>query len=200
MSYLLINNNFNYQNRILAFDMDYTIIKPKSNRRFPKDKDDWKFIFNSQKMLQKKSKKYSIIIISNQLGISKGKTTVEDIKYKIKNIFKQLNVPALAIISTDNDKIRKPRIGSFQVIEKLYSENNKQFSKFYYIGDAAGRINDHSDSDYKYLLNVASYTDIKTKFYTPEEFFLKEKSIEKNISGYKLNYNGNDTFEILLLK
>ena len=44
---LIIRINF-------AFDMDYTVIKPKSNRRFPKDKDDWKFIFNSQKMLQKK--------------------------------------------------------------------------------------------------------------------------------------------------
>ena len=39
-----INVNSNKRN-IAAFDMDYTLIKPKSNRIFPKDENDWKFLF-----------------------------------------------------------------------------------------------------------------------------------------------------------
>lgn len=200
MNYSLINNNFDFKEKILAFDMDYTIIKPKSNKRLPVNKDDWKFIFNANEIIKKKSKKHSIVIITNQLGVSKGKTNLEDIQDKIKNIFSDLDINGLAIISTNKDNIRKPRIGSFKIIEDMYHQNNKKIKQFYYIGDAAGREKDHSDSDYKYLLNIKKYTNIKTKFYTPEEFFLKEEKQAKNISGYKLNYNGINTIDDIIKK
>ena len=41
----MIMECFNFSNKIsnkmAAFDLDGTIIKTKSGRRFPKDKDDW---------------------------------------------------------------------------------------------------------------------------------------------------------------
>ena len=33
--------------KIVAFDLDGTLIKPKSGKRFPKDKDDYEYAFNN---------------------------------------------------------------------------------------------------------------------------------------------------------
>ena len=31
---------------IAGFDIDHTIIEPKSGNKFPKNKDDWKFLYD----------------------------------------------------------------------------------------------------------------------------------------------------------
>ncbi len=54
--------------------MDGTIIKVKSGAKFSRDKDDWMF-FDEKKVIEKlreKQNDYSIIIFSNQNGISLG--------------------------------------------------------------------------------------------------------------------------------
>ena len=38
---------------IASFDLDWTIIKPKSGRKFPKDKDDWKLLFKDTLIKEK---------------------------------------------------------------------------------------------------------------------------------------------------
>ena len=45
--YYFIENEIS--TKIAAFDLDYTLIKPKSNKLFPKDKDDWKFLYEKKK-------------------------------------------------------------------------------------------------------------------------------------------------------
>ena len=36
-------NNFYIRQKIAAFDMDHTLVKPKNNRKFPKDENDWEW-------------------------------------------------------------------------------------------------------------------------------------------------------------
>lgn len=207
--YYLLDFNFDFHENIIALDMDNTIISTKSGKKFPIDKDDWKFIFDSNiKLIKENKKNKSIIIITNQLGIDKGKTNLDDIKDKLYEIQKHLNIPILAIIANKNNIYRKPRIGSFELLYKLYNDKDKNIKKFTFIGDAAGRLKDHSDSDYKYLLNIKKFVklnnlSIKTSFKLPEEYFMNKNTnvkFDNNISikGYKLNYKGNDTFKTII--
>ena len=201
MEYYTINYDYNFKSNIIAFDMDNTIISTKSGKRFPKSMDDWKFIFESKTKLNKIAKKNSIIIITNQLGITKNKTKIEDIEGKLDMIRQELNIPILAMIASADNNYRKPRIGFYMMLEKMYLEKNKKIKSFTYVGDAAGRTGDHSDSDYKFLLNVSKYTpNIETKFYLPEEFLDKDTNNNKNILGYDLSYKGKDSTKKIISK
>ena len=170
--------------KIAGFDMDYTLIKPKSGKRFPIDHNDWEWLYpNIKDKLIELSEEYQIVIFSNQMGISKGKTTEDEIRKKCKNIQKDIDIPLVFLMSTEDDKYRKPRIGLWKIIAK---ENIVKEGSFY-VGDAAGRVKtseykkDHSDSDRKFAENIG------IKFYTPEVFFLDEKDRKWEYQGYKLD-------------
>ena len=53
---------------------------------------------------------YRIVIVTNQKGISSGKTNIYDFKEKVDEIDKQLDVPIELYASKDNDHYRKPNI------------------------------------------------------------------------------------------
>jgi bifunctional polynucleotide phosphatase/kinase len=194
MSNLLFINY--YQNLIpetmyslASFDLDYTLIKTKSGNVFPKNKDDW--VIWDQKVREKllelsKNPNFIIVIFSNQKGLEK-KITINDFKEKINNIQKLLNINFIFIASLEDDIYRKPRIGMYNYLkETLNIKINKNNS--FYVGDMAGRKNDKYDTDIKFALNL------KIKFYTPEEFFLNDKTIlEYKLSGYLLNNNSKNT-------
>ena len=169
-----------YNENVAGFDMDGTIIKTKSGKVFPKDKNDWMFLFDDiPEKLNSLSETKTIIIFSNQLGISTGKTNDEDIIFKVTNIQTKLNIPFIFLASKEDDINRKPRPGMLNFIEsELDFKINKK--KSFYVGDMAGRKKDKSDSDFKFALNI------KFKFYTPEEYF-KGINEDKEISGYKLD-------------
>ena len=168
-----------YSNKIAGFDMDGTLIKPKSRFKFPVDKDDWKFL-NESIITKLSSIKDTIIIFSNQKGISKGHTKESDIIDKVKQIHSKLNIPFIFLASKEDDINRKPRIGMYEFID---SELNIKFDKknSYYVGDMAGREKDKDDTDRKFALNL------KFKFYTPEEYFLNKPTEEYKLNGYQLN-------------
>ena len=177
--------NVNFKNKKIAgFDMDFTLIKPKSGKLFPVDYNDWKWLYpNIKDKLIEISKDFQLVVFSNQMGISKGKTTEKEIKLKCKNIQRDINVPIVFLISTKDDKYRKPRIGLWKI---LLNEGIIKDGSFY-VGDAAGRIKtnkykkDHSDSDRKFAENIG------ITFYTPEVFFLNEKERKWEYQGYKLD-------------
>jgi HAD superfamily hydrolase (TIGR01662 family) len=86
--------------KVVGFDMDDTLIRPKSGQKFPKNRNDWTwFAGNSlrsdsyrlfsevpEKLQQLHNDGYKIVIFTNQLGISKGKQSAEDIKGKIQDL------------------------------------------------------------------------------------------------------------------
>jgi DNA 3'-phosphatase len=68
------------------------------------------------------------------------------------------------------DIYRKPNIGMYQVVEKLYKEQGFEIDKenSIFVGDAAGRVagggrrKDHSNTDYQFAINAG------LRFVTPE--------------------------------
>ena len=65
--------------------MDGTIIKVKSKSKYPKDHNDWVFWHDDLKQTIKEySKTHSIVIFTNQKGISMSKTSKESITLKIE--------------------------------------------------------------------------------------------------------------------
>lgn len=170
-------------NKLAIFDLDHTLIKP-IHGVFPKDKNDWKLIYEIDKL--KNLKDYDIIIITNQSEFNKKAFLLDRIKDFVEYLKKE-DIKVNVYISTENDIYRKPNTGIF---EKIY--NNQ--TDIFYVGDAAGRPNDFSDSDLKFAYNICTYLKIykinaKSKFYTPEEFFLNKKE--------KLFYSGFNPIEYL---
>ena len=185
-----INKN-NLPLSVAGFDMDNTIIKTKSGKTFPTNKDDWVWLYdNVPNVLKDISKTHTIIIFTNQSGLSKGKTNLNDLKHKFNSIQKSLNINMIFIVSEQEDQFRKPSIGMWEYIQE--KGFGKELNNCYYVGDAAGRLKegkfkkDFSDSDRKFALNIG------IQFYTPEVFFLYNKDVSKErkyeLSGYKLNY------------
>eukprot|EP01016_Furgasonia_blochmanni_P038244 TRINITY_DN4600_c0_g1_i2.p1 TRINITY_DN4600_c0_g1~~TRINITY_DN4600_c0_g1_i2.p1 ORF type:complete len:404 (-),score=129.89 TRINITY_DN4600_c0_g1_i2:255-1418(-) len=165
--------------QILALDMDDTLISTKSGKKFATGPTDWVFWHESvpKKLKEFHDKGFKVVIISNQGGITKGHTRQADIQKKIEGITEKLGFSIQAMFATDSDHYRKPCTGMWDfLVKNLNDKKTVDISKSYYLGDAAGREagggrkkKDHSDTDYKFALNVGLI------FQTPEEFFLGAK-------------------------
>ncbi len=165
--------------KVYGFDIDDTIITPKSGKKFAVDKNDWKILYDTIKeTLQKHvNNGYKIVFFSNQGGIGKGRTLEGDWKSKIDKVQEYLNIPLQVFAGTMSDYYRKPSIGVWRLFVDNYNGGVK-ITDGTYIGDAAGRPKrgnkpkDFSDSDHKFSVN----NDLM--FFTPEAFFLGE-TLEK---------------------
>lgn len=173
--------NLPNNHRIAGFDLDHTIIKPKSGNVFPKDNDDWMLLYSciKYKLLQL-TDNHIIVFFSNQKNVE------DDFITKIDKLQILLEVEFIFIAAKANDIYRKPNIGMFRHIENYLKHKNIKIndlrSNSFYVGDMAGRKDDKMDTDYKFALNL------KIDFYTPEEFFLGAPKQELNLGGYLLNY------------
>ncbi|CAD7087902.1 unnamed protein product [Hermetia illucens] len=168
-------------NKIASFDMDGTLIKTKSGRVFPKTIDDWQIAYSEVPGVLKSLHEdgYKIVIFTNQGGISKGRMTTKEFKFKIMSITEKLNVPVQAFIATSDSVYRKPKLGMWNYLEQHKNDGIKiDREKSVYVGDAAGRLEqtspvkvkkDHSCADRLYAINIG------IPFFTPEEYFLKRK-------------------------
>lgn len=105
--------------QIAAYDLDGTIILTKSGRVFPKDKDDWTLANGAvkPKIAKMLSEGYKVVILTNQAGIGRGKTNVNEFKSKVENIISALNVPVQVFISATNSIYRKPAPGMWTYLE-----------------------------------------------------------------------------------
>ena len=167
--YYFIENEIS--TKIAAFDLDYTLIKPKSNKLFPKDKDDWKFLYEKKIKHYLKNlinNGYSIVIFTNQKGLSQNKLTISDFSHKINEIKKNLDIQFSIFISTINDKFRKPLTGAWQ----FFCEKKKikvDYDNSFYVGDAAGRKynkgHDHTNDDRNFAFRLIADTYFQNKQY-----------------------------------
>lgn len=167
----------NIRNKLACFDLDGTIIKTKSGNRFPKNFEDWEFLYKDMtrdttrdKILNFHKRNYAIIIITNQGGLN-SQTKIDEWVKKIKNIISCIGVGIDVYCSIGNNKYRKPIVGFFDMIKK--NVPSIDYTKSFYCGDACGRKYDHSDCDLKFAINC------NLTFYTPEQLFLNDKVVYK---------------------
>ncbi|XP_071850455.1 uncharacterized protein F21D5.5-like [Apostichopus japonicus] len=165
--------------KIAAFDLDYTLIVPKSGRKWPTGPKDWMFLSEEvpKKLKAIYDDGFKIIIFTNQRGMEKGHTTPAGFMTKIEDIITALDIPIQTFVSTGETHYRKP--GSLMWEHMLKSHNDGiavDTKESYYVGDAAGRAKnwapdkprDFSCSDRMFAVNAG------IDFFTPEEYFYGE--------------------------
>lgn len=152
--------------KIAGFDLDNTLIKTKSGKKFPIDENDWTLLYPEKLMLDKLRsliQDYTIVVFSNQ----NGNINEELFFNKLMGVYHSLSkYISVFFVSLKRDLARKPLIGMWK---QLSTEVEFDISNSFFVGDAAGRIGDHSCCDRLFAINIG------IKFYTPEEFFLDSK-------------------------
>ena len=163
--------NFKLTPNIACFDIDQTIIEPKSKYKFPINKDDWVLLYKNKtkevlEKLIREEQNYCVIFISNQAGL-KTQEQINSWTEKIDDVVFELNIPVRVYASLGKDIYRKPFPTIWNLIREDFSINKIKinYEKTYYCGDAAGRVGDHSQSDYKFALNCG------LRFELPETIF-----------------------------
>lgn len=152
--------------KLAAFDLDGTCIRTISGKPFPTNYNDWQWWHPGvpQALQQLYNDGYSLAIFTNQAGHSADPFPIQQ---KIEKILLSLSLPIDVFVSTGCDYWRKPMLGMWEYASKNRFPNLLIHDSFF-VGDAAGRLNDHSDFDRKFALNIG------IKFIVPETFFLNQ--------------------------
>lgn len=153
-----------HRSKVAIIDFDWTICKPKNNKTFPTDIDDWEWLRpNVPDVIKNLYKKgYAICIATNQS--KEWKHT------QIINAITTLDIPVKIVIATSKLSY-KP---SLQIYEKLFDKPIDKSISFM-CGDAIGRETDHSDCDLKFAQAIG------IKIMSPEELFPFEKKTNLKI-------------------
>ena len=166
-----------YKQKMAAFDYDWTLVKPKGDRTFPKDINDWEFLYeNIQNNLKEcYDKDFMVVIFTNQTKPWKCD--------QIKLVFESLSIPVFIVTSLDK-KEHKPNPFMFHefIKDNIIDKNNS-----FYIGDALGRKGDWSDSDKLFAENIG------ITYFSPETMFHIKETI--TIPNIELS----DDFEIIIM-
>lgn len=149
MTTLYSINKPRHRSKVAILDFDWTICKPKNNKTFPKDIDDWEWLRPSVpdviKNLYKKG--FAICIATNQS--KEWKHT------QIINALTTLEIPVKIAVATTKVSY-KP---SLQIYEELFTKQIDK-KKSFMCGDALGRPNDHSDCDLKFAQAIGNKNNV----------------------------------------
>ena len=155
-------------NSVAAFDLDGTIIKTRSGHDFSVGENDWMFKSAEVKKKLKENKINGInnVIMSNQGGIGMGYQDKLQWMNKVERIASQLGLPMYVLAATEENKYRKPNVGMWEYYKcRLNQFMETDMNTAIYVGDAAGRPDDFSDSDKTFAENIG------IAFQTPEDYF-----------------------------
>lgn len=164
---------------LAAFDLDGTIIKPRSNKRIPRSATDWQFFSAWTKVKVEQAVRENqarFVVFTNQNGVGLRLVALEEVQERIELVTKRLNIPCTVFVAIDQDKFRKPKIGMFRLFEKSFNDSRPiDFTRSFYCGDAIGYPS-HSDADIKFAQNLG------LRFLPPDKFVrgVKPKTLELN--------------------
>jgi bifunctional polynucleotide phosphatase/kinase len=157
--------------KLAMFDLDGTLIATKSGNSFPVDKNDWQWRFPvvPDKLRSLVADGYSIIVITNQAGVVTGKLRIEDQLDKLDAILTELSIPVHVYMATAKDYWRKPNTS---IAEHFILDPTRAPEQIFYVGDAAGRPDDHACTDRQFAYNLYPLMKMLYKAdFTRPEFF-----------------------------
>ncbi|XP_026379968.1 polynucleotide 3'-phosphatase ZDP isoform X1 [Papaver somniferum] len=162
--------------KIAAFDFDGCLANTNVKRI---GADAWSLMFQSipEKLNSLYKDGYKLVIFTNESNIERWKNkrqvAIDSKIGRLKNFIDHVKVPIQVFIACgfDNsakgkDLFRKPNTGMWKLMEQQFNSGIPiDMDQSFYVGDAAGRKNDHSDADIKFAEAIG------LKFYLPEDFF-----------------------------
>ncbi|XP_078431210.1 phosphoesterase isoform X2 [Wolffia australiana] len=164
--------------KIAAFDFDGCLAKTSLRRVGP---DEWSLMHPTIPMkLQRLHKEgYKLVVFTNESNIDRWKNkrqlAIDSKIGRLENFMQLVGVPMQIFIACGlgngkskkpDDLFRKPNSGMWRMMEKNFNSHIKiDMEKSFYVGDAAGRKDDHSDADIKFAKAVG------LRFFVPEEYF-----------------------------
>jgi len=158
--YVLRQGNFKYHQKIAAFDLDSTLIRPRGQTKFCRFATDWKWLYPNIPSILKQyhQHNYSLVIFTNQFQRFKLNL--------IKKVINNLNLPIKAYVAYKKI-LKKPHTFLFDLYKVNSEKNGVEIDKLrsFYVGDALGRVGDWSDSDKQFALNLG------LNYISPEIFF-----------------------------
>ncbi|ACI28765.1 agip63 [Agrotis ipsilon multiple nucleopolyhedrovirus] len=121
--------------KIAGFDLDGTLIETRSGEVYSKTAIDWKWKYDTvyQTFLNLINDGYTIVIVTNQLGISTGKVSAQEMRKKIHYVCNSLGLPIVVLMSTKMDKYRKPSTGTMEYLIRRQPSIN--MSESFFCGD-----------------------------------------------------------------
>ncbi|KMZ64327.1 hypothetical protein ZOSMA_375G00160 [Zostera marina] len=121
---------------------------------------------------------YKLVIFTNESNIERWKNkrqqAIDSKVGRLDNFIKCVEVPMQVFIACGlgrnkdgtSDPFRKPNVGMWTIMKDHFNSGILiDMDQSFYVGDAAGRVNDHSDADIKFA------EDIGLKFHLPEVYF-----------------------------
>lgn len=147
--------------KAIFFDRDGTLIETffSKKKKIPlaiRNIKDFKIIKGSKKVIEKLSKKYLIIVITNQPDVSRGKNTKKNvikINSKLMDCLKIDNIYT-SYSSDDKNYMRKPNPGMIKFAKKKYDLNLK---KSFVVGDTHKDIMAGKKANCKTILFKKTY-------------------------------------------
>jgi len=168
------SDDIKHSDKIASFDFDGCLA---NTSLFKKGPDAWSILFpgipDKLKSLHKEG--YKLIIFTNQSDIGKAakpetrEKAINEKKGRLMGFVQMVGLPFQIFVSTAKttvaDKYRKPAIGMWEFLrDKMNGGVKIDMAKSFFVGDAAGRKRDHSDSDIKFAAAVG------LTFHTEEYF------------------------------
>ncbi|KAK8453601.1 hypothetical protein SEVIR_5G312700v4 [Setaria viridis] len=163
--------------KIAAFDFDGCLAKT-SVRIIGADK--WSLQHKSipEKLQRLYIDGYKLVIFTNESNIDRWKNkrqeAIDSKVGRLDNFIECVKVPIQVFIAcglgkgkgTPADPYRKPNPGMWWLMAQHFNSGIEiDMDKSFYVGDAAGRENDHSDADIEFAKAIG------LKFHVPEEYF-----------------------------
>lgn len=164
--------------KLAAFDLDGTIVKPKSNKRVPRSATDWEFfsVWTKVKLQQTLRENLSrFVMFTNQNGVGLGIVPLEEVQERIELTTKRLDIPCCVFVAIDKDRFRKPNVGMFELFLESFNDSKPvDYEESFYCGDAVGYPS-FSDADIKFAQRLG------LPFLPPEKFLrgVKPKLVEE---------------------
>ncbi len=148
-------NEPKFREKMAAFDYDWTLVSPKNGKTFPKDIDDWIWLYPNviDKIKEYYNNDFMIVIFTNQSKQWKHE--------QILLVAQQINIPMYIYIATEKEEYKPNTI----MFNKLVKNKKINIDESFFVGDALGRKTDFSDSDKVFAENIG------IKYMAPEVFF-----------------------------